>query len=733
MKKLIYVVSFVIFIISISIVLIFEKDLRVSVLKTKITNNHKNQINSAIYQYKSSTKFIFDSAINNNEVLILQKKALETRDEKIRDKYRDELFKKLTPLYKDLKVYGIKQFHFHFPDTTSFLRFHKPNKYGDSLKDIRESLVIVNKELRFVQGFEEGRIFNGYRFVYPLIYKGQHIGSVETSIGFNAINNISKEIYHTYQYMILNKDIVKGKVFSGERKNYDFSSVSDGFYHEVNSFVNYKKSFDNKPYIVTPKVFDQLNTKIKTTIDDSVFLEYNPFVEFIQIDSIYYFVSFLPIKNIKKENIGYVISYERCDCVDGILFEFYIKILLILFLFITLMIFLYKNNVSKKALEKLTKIANKERDNAINSAKSKSEFLANMSHEIRTPLNAVLGFIGLLKEESRGRKSEQYVDIIENSSLSLLKIIEDILDFSKIESGKLDIDKIDFNAKAEFEVITHIFDVKCSQKNISLILNLNDNLPQIINTDPLRIKQIISNLLSNAIKFTDEGKKIIIDINYKNKLLLVSVKDEGIGISKDKFSHIFESFNQEDSSTTRKYGGTGLGLSISSELVKLLGGELKLKSEIGIGSEFYFSIPITIGKEFKIKIDKKEKINFKSKKILLVEDNKANQMFMKVILKGIDLEFDIANDGLEAIEIFKTNKYNAILMDENMPNMNGIEATRKILEYEKQNSLNHTPIIALTANALKGDRERFIEAGMDEYMTKPLDKQILIKILIKFL
>jgi len=359
-----------------------------------------------------------------------------------------------------------------------------------------------------------------------------------------------------------------------------------------------------------------------------------------------------------------------------------------------------------------------------------------MSHEIRTPLNAVLGFVDMIKEETKEKQTKEYIDIIDNSSKSLLKIIEDILDFSKIESGKLDIDKVDFNSKAEFGVITHLFDAKCSQKNISLTLNIDEKLPQIINTDPLRIKQVISNLISNAVKFTSEGENIIVNITYENNLLNVSVKDEGIGIAKDKQEHIFEAFGQEDSSTTRKFGGTGLGLSISSELVRLLDGELKIKSEVGIGSEFYFCLPITIGKEIQSQTSKNIDFNFANQKILLVEDNKANQMFMKVVLKKMGLEFDIANDGIEAVEIFKNSKlnhYDTILMDENMPNMNGIEATKEILRIEKEKNLPHTPIVALTANALKGDRERFLSAGMDEYLTKPVNKKNLSKILRKFL
>ena len=410
----------------------------------------------------------------------------------------------------------------------------------------------------------------------------------------------------------------------------------------------------------------------------------------------------------------------------------------------------YKNYLEDKILEKTQALTSlnhileqkvidrtQELKNQINKVqvvdKLKSEFLANMSHEIRTPLNAVLGFIDLLKDDPRGKSSSTYVDIIDNSSKSLLKIIEDILDFSKIESGKLDIDKVDFNTKAELDMIIHLFDAKCLQKNISLVLNIDQELPQVINTDPLRIKQIISNLLSNAIKFTPEGKKIIIDIKYKDTSLFVSIKDEGIGIVKEKQDHIFKAFGQENNSTARQHGGTGLGLSISSELVNLLGGILKIKSEVGIGSEFYFSIPVFVGEEIMNKPINDKDADFGNKRILLVEDNKANQMYMKVILKKINLEFDIANDGLEAIEQFRLNTYDAVLMDENMPNMNGIEATKKILEIEKQNNLIHTPIIALTANALKGDRERFLDVGMDEYLTKPVDKKKLSEVLGKFI
>jgi signal transduction histidine kinase/CheY-like chemotaxis protein len=364
----------------------------------------------------------------------------------------------------------------------------------------------------------------------------------------------------------------------------------------------------------------------------------------------------------------------------------------------------------------------------------KSEFLANMSHEIRTPLNAITGFIKLLEKRTQDEKSKEYLNIINSSSNSLLQIIEDILDFSKIESGKLLIDAIDFNMIEEISLALKLFEARCNEKNIKLELCLVGELPTYVHTDPLRIKQVASNLISNAIKFTQEGKKIELIVSYKKECLFINVKDEGKGVAEDKLDHIFESFNQEDNSTTRKYGGTGLGLAISKELVSLMGGEIKVSSTEGIGSEFSFYIPaktVKLSEEINCKEEQIEK--FSQKHILLVEDNKSNQLLMRIILEEMGFSVSIANDGKEGVEAFKEGRYDLVLMDENMPNMDGVEATRNIRKIENENSLEYTPIIALTANALKGAKEYFLEAGMDDYLSKPLEQKLLLQVLSKFL
>ena len=376
----------------------------------------------------------------------------------------------------------------------------------------------------------------------------------------------------------------------------------------------------------------------------------------------------------------------------------------------------------------------KQRDIANNAVKEKSRFLANMSHEIRTPLNAMFGFIELLESKELDNETREYLTIIKKAGGNLLSIVNDILDFSKLEVNKIKIEKHSFNIKSETEDIYNLFLQRAVEKNIKFHLN-ERNLKYNIITDSTRLGQIISNLLSNAIKFTPKGKNIYLNIEYdsENELLSVEVIDEGIGIKKEKLNTIFEAFNQAEDSTTREYGGTGLGLTISYKLVELLGGELKVESEENRGSKFYFTIPAKKDYIVYEEISKQEiktNLNY-NLQVLLVEDNEPTQIFMKVFCDEIGIVCDLAKNGVEAVEKYKQNhnKYEIIFMDENMPKMNGIEAVKEIRKFEQENKLIPTYIIAMTANALSGDKERFLKAGMDYYLAKPIDIDELKRVL----
>ena len=374
--------------------------------------------------------------------------------------------------------------------------------------------------------------------------------------------------------------------------------------------------------------------------------------------------------------------------------------------------------------------------NAENANQFKSEFLANMSHEIRTPITAILGFVEqLVKNESDPQRLNQF-NIIYNSGNSLLGIINDILDFSKIESGKIDIELQPFDIHDLLEKSAEMFTQLAMKKSIAIKTNIDASLPQFLTGDSVRIRQVLFNLLSNAIKFSQEHSTVMMDIRFNTaqEQVSFSVTDTGIGIAQENLDKIFDAFTQEDSSTTRRFGGTGLGLSISSKLVDKMGGKLSVESIPGERTTFTFTLKLSTPDHPMVSQQDQEvhPVDLTSQHILVVEDNKTNQILMRIILDELHQTYEMANDGIEAVEKFQTNRYDIILMDENMPNLNGIEATAQIRAYEKSHGLNETPIIAVTANAMKGDRERFIAAGMNDYLSKPYTEQDIADVLKKF-
>ncbi|MDA7816592.1 ATP-binding protein [Sulfurimonas sp.] len=394
------------------------------------------------------------------------------------------------------------------------------------------------------------------------------------------------------------------------------------------------------------------------------------------------------------------------------------------------------------SLNHRTKLLQQSSEELVVATRVKDEFLASMSHEIRTPITAIDGFVEVLKKEETDSKKKQHLAIISKSSDSLMLIVNDILDFSNLDSGNVKLNNTCIIPTDMFEELSLLFYEKAKEKKIYINLKVDENVPHGVIGDSIRIKQIVGNLLDNAIKFSTSDSEVLLNINYDllKKSLHVTVKDYGIGIKFENRDKVFEPFNQEDTSTTRKYGGTGLGLSISKNLAKLMNGDLILGFDNSRGSEFILVIPAV---ECKVKVAEKLETVINTEldydnlklngKILLVEDNSTNQLFVSMLLEDVDIEVEIVSNGKVAVDVYKQNKYDLILMDENMPIMNGIEATRLILEYEKENSLTHTPIVALTANALKGDREKFLDAGMDEYISKPINKKTFYSTIKHFL
>ena len=387
-------------------------------------------------------------------------------------------------------------------------------------------------------------------------------------------------------------------------------------------------------------------------------------------------------------------------------------------------------NLMLQEIEKQNNELIKAKTRAEDSSKAKEQFLANMSHEIRTPLNGIDGMTGLLMKTNITDDQKEYLHAVRTSVDALLVIVNDILDISKIEAGKLDLEYIGFNLKESLNNTIRSLDYKAKEKGIRLQHNFDDHISTILIGDPVRLNQIIINLINNAIKFTHEGgvtlNCTLVRKTDTTNTIEFRVTDTGIGIDKDKLEKIFESFSQEDESTTRKYGGTGLGLSISTQLVQLYKGQLKVESEKNKGTSFYFEIELPCGRDTDVpeeSVGVVYPVNVKGRKVLLVEDHEINQFLATTILNEWKIEVDLAENGQIAVDKVKSGEidYDVILMDMQMPVMGGIEATQII-----RNELKSTiPIIALTANAVKGDSDKCIEAGMNDYISKPFDPSVL--------
>lgn len=401
----------------------------------------------------------------------------------------------------------------------------------------------------------------------------------------------------------------------------------------------------------------------------------------------------------------------------------------------------------KKRMEEL-RIA---KEAAEKTAQSKNEFLANISHEIRTPMNAIIGFTHLALQHDLSPKIRSYLETIAKSSQNLLHLINDILDFSKIEADRLEMESVDFKLDEVIESASEIVSLRAQEKNIRFLVSIHPGVPNDLVGDPYRLTQILLNLANNAIKFTQTGFVMIsvepVELNIDHCLLMFSVKDTGIGMTAEHVSKLFKPFSQADSSMTRRFGGTGLGLAISKHLVEMMGGKIQVESQPGQGSTFYFTIklercrpstrhhaparlPSPVLDPSSKPIGQKSLSLLKRSKILFVEDNVINQELTREILTTLGIDVDIAQNGREALDLLEKSSYDLILMDVQMPAMSGLETTAAIKENP---AWRHIPIVAMTAHDTVRDKQECIKAGMSDYITKPLNVNILISILVKWI
>ncbi|MCP4996796.1 MAG: response regulator [Gammaproteobacteria bacterium] len=679
-------------------------------------------------------------------------------------KDRKRLIKYAKPLFNKLREENnITHFYFIGLDGVCFLRMHNPLKYGDTIGRSTMALAAENNEL--TSGLELGSLgaFT-LRSVRPWYINAELVGYLELGKEIDeVISGIEDESGISIIPLVEKKFLTKEN-WLADKEVFGYG----GFWDDMSEYAQVGEATGGRS---REYLFDSESLKALKTSDGDFRLKQNNET---------FSVSSLPMKDLSGKEVGrYLLHWDITQVISDqdqsmtAIGAALIGLSLILGIFLWGFLGRYQNllysthdqlkeqivelDQARVAMLNMMEEAELARQYAEQANKSKSEFLANMSHEIRTPMNGVVGMTDLLLESELNPQQQEYARLVQSSGTNLLELINDILDFSKIEAGKLTMENIAFDLKTELNSFYEIMALGIQQKCLDFSLSVAEDVPKYVKGDPTRLRQVLTNLVGNATKFTEKGKIRLAVTRVQNRpnchdqdhdeMLRIAVTDTGIGIAPENQVKLFQAFTQADGSTTRKFGGTGLGLAIAQQLSGLMGGEMGVNSVLGEGSEFWFTVKLIPVEE---PLKTSEAANSKpnpdtdntlvideesqsTARVLLVEDNIVNQKVALGILKKNNVEVETVLNGQEAVEALVAKPFDIVLMDCQMPVMDGYQATKIIRDPASEVQNHGITIIAMTANAMEGDRKKCLDAGMDDYLSKPVRPRLLRQMLEKWL
>ncbi len=685
----------------------------------------EHSFNVLYKSYCNLAKFIYYEVLGRGDVLELLDRAWKA-DSKTQSMLREQIMQKLNITYRHFLEKNLSQFQFYFPDNISFASLNQPEKFGEDMNGVRYSIVCANRTEKEIYGFEHDFSSAGFRAVFPILYHGRYIGVFDVGFRFEALESILHYEFGGDDVLLvhLDEETRNKPAFKEVFKNYISSAILPDYYYVKSPRNEY---FEIKKTISGPAV-NTIRQEIKTN---------KPFCVYSEFKEETYLWSFVPVFDAKNSKTAYIISCRKDETINSFkTSNLFFALLIQSGLFLIFAYFIQSNELKSRLQSEMKKVEL--------AARAKSLFLASMSHEIRTPMNGILGISELLEESPLDEKQRKYVEMIRNSGCSLLTIINDILDFSKIESGKMSLESHEMDIERCVDSCFSLLQYSAQAKKLALRFEIPPHIPRKIISDTVRLRQILLNLLSNAIKFTDAGEICLtvgaVPIRDSEEIFIeFAVKDTGIGIDSKVLKRLFMAFEQGDATSTRRFGGTGLGLAITKRLTVLMGGDVRVVSEPGKGSTFTASIrtiPVRTADESTKTVRNygSPAMNMlheelKDLRILLVEDDRINQAVTLTMLESAGVITTLAENGQKALDKLQNNQYDIILMDCMMPIMDGFTTPREIIRIFGS---NHPPIIALTANAMSGDREHCLKYGMNDFLSKPLSKAKLLEAIRKW-